>query len=1079
MASRTLSIADAYGKDAIKKGLSLDQIFSDTSKKGLLTQAGIIELTKQSGRLGDIARQMFSGTSWGNLSQKTSQRTLEQKKYVESALSSGENPFKYEYRGTTKDGKPIRTKVFYPREKQESIKKLEAEGFGGMTTTEGDIQYSKTIVEDPNKLYTPAPKEDLMQTGSFSQRVNLFSSPSQPSQPSQTGSDPNRKVLLKLGDSFGGKELIVYNKDNILSRNLPRFISRAGAEAYDIGRSTRDTLSGAFSKKINEVWERDPVLGSVYGLEDKDLKTGFLWDFPLKIGQDVALFSIGQKGKMEYGAIEERVTEGFDKALERAGENKPDPVISQITGFENVSTLPTTRALLSFGKGASVETARNPQNIALGFGEGIAFDVGLTAGTTLAKSLVSRTTTRLKSEAFELPQLRLLYSQYKLGKLGKYGDLASTENILGAGVGTYFISEATKSTLAQEPGTRAEYLGGSFPTLAGFTLGSKYSEMFGIGAKTTSKLQTFGTSNRFQIEDLRSKDSSLIFGKLSPEDLINKFKERGSKFVGDNQGIAGFSLTPNVGSFRNVFAGTSVEPGRYISPEPQTLFLNLRNPESFSSLFNLEKKGLFGLSGQAKAPKLIINVVEDMSLLPREIIKGDANLRASFGIKDQAPSNAVISKKYESNLLRRGSGEEEALIKPGGFADPFEKIGKISINGYDLPILRQQIKNTARDPVDLFERIRVQGIIPTKRGVPVVKGSGGKYELPGGGVELYQTFESALRNELKQELGVKISGFKRFNIDIEGSIKRFGGKGNYKYVREYQDPYVITSFDTKSGSLKPQAEVKELAFVTEGNINRFKNLADETRTILSSFFNQKPSAGGQFPSTPSTISTQAPSIPSYKEFYPDRPLFGGTSFSVYSPGASNLITTSLKETEFPSIEPSYGERVTTYLPRFDYRFSEGTTSEQREYIKPIKKPEFYIRTEQRRLPRLTEITTTSRRYNPFNYYGSSSIETGINIFPNEIIRQERRRGRYKFTPDVPPFTPPKFDLNLRAVRNPFKIYRGRKATRYTPSFSAIIFNIRGRRGRQSTGLSLRAIPRGFNFTRTTGIKTFKFKRLIV
>ena len=80
-----------------------------------------------------------------------------------------------------------------------------------------------------------------------------------------------------------------------------------------------------------------------------------------------------------------------------------------------------------------------------------------------------------------------------------------------------------------------------------------------------------------------------------------------------------------------------------------------------------------------------------------------------------------------------------------------------------------------------------------------------------------------------------------------------------------------------------------------------------------------------------------------------------------------------------------------------------------------------------------------------------------------------------FTPAIPSFVVPrtfygggfpfpyvpKMDLNFKT---PSKIYTGKLPSRYTPSYEALVFNIRGKqpKGRE-TGLRIRPIPKGFSF----------------
>ena len=75
---------------------------------------------------------------------------------------------------------------------------------------------------------------------------------------------------------------------------------------------------------------------------------------------------------------------------------------------------------------------------------------------------------------------------------------------------------------------------------------------------------------------------------------------------------------------------------------------------------------------------------------------------------------------------------------------------------------------------------------------------------------------------------------------------------------------------------------------------------------------------------------------------------------------------------------------------------------------------------------------------------------------------------FGFLPNIVPFIIPpissSFDFNTGF--RPFKRFRGKQKTKYTPSYEAIIFNIRGKAPKGvETGARIRPILGGFNLKR--------------
>lgn len=73
-------------------------------------------------------------------------------------------------------------------------------------------------------------------------------------------------------------------------------------------------------------------------------------------------------------------------------------------------------------------------------------------------------------------------------------------------------------------------------------------------------------------------------------------------------------------------------------------------------------------------------------------------------------------------------------------------------------------KNYA-DTTKVFEKYNIRGIIMVDGKLAMQKSSAGEYKIPGGGMEAGETYESALRRELREEVGLVL---------VEGSMKELG-----------------------------------------------------------------------------------------------------------------------------------------------------------------------------------------------------------------------------------------------------------------------------------------------------------------
>lgn len=144
-------------------------------------------------------------------------------------------PFRYEYRGATNlKGVPVREKVYYPEETRLAIKALEAEGYGGMTTNEGKVVYSKGVTPIPgnqskaptrniipSKIITQSPTQPVQQNGFTNQQAESALAGLDPSGNITYASKPVSEVQPYKYSEFlpnGPKENVSYRIQQIQTK---------------------------------------------------------------------------------------------------------------------------------------------------------------------------------------------------------------------------------------------------------------------------------------------------------------------------------------------------------------------------------------------------------------------------------------------------------------------------------------------------------------------------------------------------------------------------------------------------------------------------------------------------------------------------------------------------------------------------------------------------------------------------------------------------------------------------------------------------------------------------------------------
>jgi ADP-ribose pyrophosphatase YjhB (NUDIX family) len=130
------------------------------------------------------------------------------------------------------------------------------------------------------------------------------------------------------------------------------------------------------------------------------------------------------------------------------------------------------------------------------------------------------------------------------------------------------------------------------------------------------------------------------------------------------------------------------------------------------------------------------------------------------------------------------------------------------------------------------QTLGVQGVV-VRNGVEVLlvrHGYVGGWHLPGGGVERNESFESALRRELREETGLEIRGRPKLH-GIFANFKRY--KGDHIAV------YVVPDWE------RPRIPVRSLEIVEQKffDLRSLPNgLIEGAKRRLDEIFNQRPSS---------------------------------------------------------------------------------------------------------------------------------------------------------------------------------------------------------------------------------------------
>lgn len=103
-------------------------------------------------------------------------------------------------------------------------------------------------------------------------------------------------------------------------------------------------------------------------------------------------------------------------------------------------------------------------------------------------------------------------------------------------------------------------------------------------------------------------------------------------------------------------------------------------------------------------------------------------------------------------------------------------------------------------------RTGAYGIIIKDSKIALVKkaagGYKGKLDLPGGGIEHDETIVEALKREIKEEIGIKVSSYKLFDV-IDTRIKWKMNENAYEDLHQIGILYLV---DTNDYSLKHEAD---------------------------------------------------------------------------------------------------------------------------------------------------------------------------------------------------------------------------------------------------------------------------------
>jgi len=114
-------------------------------------------------------------------------------------------------------------------------------------------------------------------------------------------------------------------------------------------------------------------------------------------------------------------------------------------------------------------------------------------------------------------------------------------------------------------------------------------------------------------------------------------------------------------------------------------------------------------------------------------------------------------------------------------------------------------------------------VLLTKRAIPPYLG---KWVMPGGKVDLGEPITSALKREVREEVGLE--------VHVEGLIDIYEIVPSNEHAEHYVILYYLAS--PKSGDLTPnEGEVSEVAWANHETISRM-DISNGTRHILSKVF---------------------------------------------------------------------------------------------------------------------------------------------------------------------------------------------------------------------------------------------------